>query len=68
MLQTAQMLQTVLDNMSQGVLMFDSEMRLIFLQSTLHRNVRIVAGVLRDRVAVLRDLLIHQIQDWDLFG
>ena len=61
MLQTAQMLQTVLDNMSQGVLMFDSEMRLIFCNKRYIEMYGLSSDVARPGCC-LRDLLIHRIK------
>ena len=61
MLQTAQMLQTVLDNMSQGVLMFDSEMRLIFCNQRYIEMYGLSSDVARPGCC-LRDLLIHRIK------
>jgi len=62
-----ELLQTVLNNLSQGVLMFDSETRLIFCN---HRYVEMY-GLLPDAVRpgrLLRDLLAYRMQTGTFCG
>jgi diguanylate cyclase (GGDEF)-like protein len=57
-----QLLETVLDNMSQGVLMFDSETRLIFCNRRYLEMYGLIPEVARPG-RYLRDLLIQRIQN-----
>jgi diguanylate cyclase (GGDEF)-like protein len=56
-----QLLQTVLNNMSQGVLMFDSETRLIFCNKRYIELYGLSADIVKPGCA-LRDLLKHRIE------
>jgi diguanylate cyclase (GGDEF)-like protein len=56
-----QLLQTVLNNMSQGVLMFDSETRLIFCNKSYIELYGLSAEIVKPGCS-LRDLLRHRIE------
>jgi diguanylate cyclase (GGDEF)-like protein len=62
-----QLLQTVLNNMSQGVLMFDSETRLIFCNKRYIELYELSSDVVRPG-CLLRDLLQHRIAQGSFSG
>ncbi len=62
-----QLLQTVLNNMSQGVLMFDSETRLIFCNKRYIELYELSPDVVRPG-CLLRDLLQHRIAQGSFSG
>ena len=62
-----QLLQTVLNNMSQGVLMFDSETRLIFCNKRYIELYALSSEIVRPGCS-LRDLLRHRIERGSFSG
>ena len=62
-----QLLQTVLNNMSQGVLMFDSETRLIFCNERYIELYELSSDVVKPG-CLLRDLLQHRIEQGSFSG
>jgi len=62
-----QLLQTVLNNMSQGVLMFDSETRLIFCNKRYIELYALSSEIVRPGCS-LRDLLKHRIERGSFSG
>jgi PAS domain-containing protein len=62
-----QLLQTVLNNMSQGVLMFDSETRLIFCNQRYIELYALSPEIVRPDCS-LRDLLRHRIERGSFSG
>ncbi|MBX6328067.1 MAG: EAL domain-containing protein [Pseudolabrys sp.] len=65
--QNAQLLETVLNNMAQGVLMFDSETRLIFCNRRYLEMYGMSAEVVKPG-CLLRDLLAHRLERGTFVG